>query len=334
MINKTRIIAVAGTALCAIGIGFFMQSTSPDGPGVAKQSDAVSRADFKPLSEPVFELQTRPQASADALLTRPDAASETGLPSLANEVITAALGDDMLPAMPAEPEMPMTVCDITSTATVEAGAMVRFTVEAPCLGNENVVVHHNGMMFSAVTDEIGSLDVVVPALSETAILIAEFENGEGSVATAQVSSLPFYDRVVLQWRGDSGFQLHAREFGANYGDPGHVWAGATRDVAAAALGEGGFVTRLGTSDALLPRLVEVYTFPTGTASQTGEVALSIEVEVTAQNCGTDIEAQAMELDGTGMLKTQYITLAVAECSSIGDFLVLNNLVDDLKIATN
>ena len=335
MINKTRLIAAGGTALCALGIGFFMQSASNDAGRTALQPDTVSRAQFKPLSEPVFEMQAETlQATAPAPMPEPVVRSENILPDMPDAVVTAALDDDVLPAMPAEPEAPAIACDISSTATVEAGAMVRFLVSAPCLGNESVVVHHNGMMFSAATDDSGILDVVVPALSEMAILVAEFENGEGSVATTQVSTLPFYDRVVLQWRGETGFQLHAREFGSDYGETGHVWAGATRDVTAAALGEGGFVTRLGLADALIPRIVEVYTFPSGTTSLNGEIDLSIEVEVTAQNCGQDIEAQAMELSADGMLRTQYITLAVPDCSSVGDFLVLNNLVDDLKIATN
>ena len=243
-------------------------------------------------------------------------------------VIEAPLIDEPVEA---EPELS---CAVTSVAQADAAAMVKVNLSAPCFPNERVVVHHQGMMFTSATDDTGQLDIMVPALAEMAVVIFEFSNGEGSVATAEVSSLSFYDRVVLQWAGDTGFQLHAREFGANYGDGGHVWSGAPRDVSAAALGEGGFVTRLGVTDTLEPRIAEVYTFPSGTAATPGSIDLSVEAEVTARNCGQVIEAQSLELGDGGRLRTQYLTMTAPDCDAIGDFLVLNNLVDDLKIAAN
>lgn len=64
------------------------------------------------------------------------------------------------------------------------------------------------------------------------------------------------------------------------------------------------------------------------------MALSIEAEVTAGNCGQDISAQAIELRRDGTLRTRELSLAVPDCDGVGDFLVLNNLLDDLKIAAN
>ncbi|WP_050928941.1 hypothetical protein [Aestuariivita boseongensis] len=344
--NKTRIITIGGTLLCAIGIGFFMQNAASDTGTAAAPIEPVARADFKPLSEPAFPVRNEPQQNAELVEPKPaEAAAMTEIVApadpksepeaeIAKEVQTAALADTTLPGMPSEPEAPQVTCGIDAVATVDAGAMVKLDVTAPCLPGERVVVHHNGMMFTAATDDTGAMSTLVPALSETAVLIVEFANGEGAVATADVPSLMFYDRVVLQWAGDMGFELHAREYGAEYGSDGHVWSGAAREVTAAALGQGGFMTRLGDNVALAPRVVEVYTFPTGTASRSGDIALSVEAEVTAQNCGQDIEAQSLEVKSDGTLRTQYLTLAVPECSSIGDFLVLNNLVDDLKIAAN
>ena len=362
--NKTRIITIGGTFLCALGIGYFMQNAVSDQPAPGVSAEPVARADFKPLSEAAFTPAPRsqldetssatPEASAIVTQVAPkpesapaasmqvaaasDANSETGevvsdQPPLDMAALeTGATAD---PAQPSEPaDQPELACDIDATATAEAAAMVRLELSAPCFANERAVVHHNGMMFTAVTDGSGMLTELVPALAETAVFIVEFANGDGAVATAQVSSLPFYDRVVLQWTGDAGFQLHAREYGANYGDDGHVWSGAARDVTAAALGEGGFVTRLGAADSFEPRMAEIYTFPSGTAKKPGDIALSVEAEVTDANCGRDIEAQSMELKADGALRTQYLTLAVPDCGSVGDFLVLNNLMDDLKIAAN
>ena len=61
-------------------------------------------------------------------------------------------------------------------------------------------------------------------------------------------------------------------------------------------------------------------------------ALSVETEVSQANCGLEIEAQSLEVGTQGTVKTQNLTLAVPECDAIGDFLVLNNLLQDLKVA--
>ncbi|KKK94445.1 hypothetical protein LCGC14_2682800, partial [marine sediment metagenome] len=129
-------------------------------------------------------------------------------------------------------------------------------------------------------------------------------------------------------------ELHAREFGADYGDAGHVWSGAPRDMTAAVLGEGGFMTRNGDTDTSDPLMAEVYSFPVAAAGQEGDVALSVEAEVSEANCGLEIEAQALELRGSDQVKTQNLTLAVPDCDAVGNFLVLNNLLQDLKVAQN
>ncbi|MCR9124953.1 MAG: hypothetical protein NXH82_02390 [Rhodobacteraceae bacterium] len=236
------------------------------------------------------------------------------------------------------PKLPDTAPAVAASCAVEAdaetlpGAMVDLRVQAPCMANERLTVHHNGMMFTDTTDSAGEIRVRVPALAPVAVMIVEFANGNGAVATTQVPSLAFYDRVVLQWAGDTGFELHAREFGAGYGEAGHVWHGAPRAPDAAAMGNQGFLTRLGDADAPSPLIADIYTFPRATASQDGVIALSIETEVTARNCGREIEAQTLELRDDGVLRTSDVGMSVPGCAAVGNFLVLNNLVDDLTVA--
>lgn len=174
----------------------------------------------------------------------------------------------------------------------------------------------------------------MPALAPKALFIASFDNEAGATATVEVPALPFYDRVALQWRGDSGLQLHAREFGAAYFTEGHVWAASAGDMGRTAKGIGGFLTRLGNPDAPAPRLAEIYSFPAGAARKSGEVAVSVEAELTDANCGKAVEAQTLELRGEDGLRVHDLALELPACDSVGDFLVLKNLIEDLKIATN
>jgi hypothetical protein len=178
----------------------------------------------------------------------------------------------------------------------------------------------------------GTLRIELPALSEAATVMAEFDDGDGATATANISSLAFYDRVAVQWQGEAGLQLHAREYGSAYFEPGHVWAASAGDLGATARGESGFLVRLGREDSDEALLAEFYTFPTGTAVRPGDVLLSVEAEVTGGNCDKTVAAQTLQRPAGGSLKVHDLDLAIPDCNRVGDFLVLKNLIQDLKIA--
>ncbi|WP_139196103.1 translocase [Salinihabitans flavidus] len=240
---------------------------------------------------------------------------------------------DGLGDLPDEEPTPSLGCPVVLVAEPAPAAMVTLTLSADCLGDERATIHHSGMMFTVVTGQDGSLELTVPALSENAVYIASFANGEGAVAQTRVSSLPYYDRAVLQWRGESGLQLHAMEYGASYGGDGHVWKGAPRDLQSVAEGRGGFITLLGNVEVPDARLAEVYTFPHQQAKRDGTIALRIEAEVIEANCESELVAQIIELHGGEKPRMRDLTLDVPECAATGDFLVLKNLLEDLTIAS-
>ena len=333
--SKNRLIPmVGGTVACALSIGFFMQ----------RGETAAPRDLLAPLPSPIQQMVLEPSG---AVLDVDDTVSmgfqnvalTSIMPTFAVPTLPNPKPQDVglngfivepmaLPTTPSDPDMPQLGCAVTATATPGPMASVDLAVSAPCSGNERLTIHHSGMMFTDVTDQNGQLSVTVPALTVRAVFIIAFSDGKGSVALTNVPDLYSYDRVVLQWGGNSGFQIHAREFGAAYGENGHVWSGMTT----ATLGNGGSVTRLGDPDTLAPQLAEIYTFPSGTSKRSGTVALSVEAEVTAENCGRDISAQSLELHSSQALRSRDLVLSVPNCAAIGDFLVLNNLVQDLTIA--
>ncbi|MFK7939643.1 MAG: hypothetical protein AB8B82_09700 [Roseovarius sp.] len=344
MIQPKRLITAGGTLACALGIGYFMQAgAEPPQAQAAAQQQAINVAtdaavekaqeDAAQSDVQVEEVILTSASAASAIPTLPQAPEVTTLPD--EPVVNAALEDaPMADDLPAEEAAPNFACEYELTATPEAAAMVRLTLDAPCMSNERFTLHHNGMMFTQATDTDGKIEFMAPALTENAVFIVAFANGEGAVANTTVSSLEYYDRAVVQWKGQSGMQVHALEYGSTYGDEGHVSLASTRDHSAAALGEGGFMTRLGSGDVDNALVAEVYTFPSGMAKRDGDVVLSVEAEITAANCGRDIEAQSLQTTADGSLKTQDLVLAMPDCNTVGDFLVLNNLLSDLKIAGN
>jgi len=346
MSKTTRYITAGGTVFCALGIGFAMQMTAPEArnaPGLAPEPVQASVIGGKPTQAARLTDSGRLQISdirltaADAVTPPKPAPQPQSLPDrpLARAAFDdAAATEAPVGELPRDEPAPEFSCDVELTATPTAAAMVELDLTAPCMVNERFTLHHNGLMFTAVTDEAGTSRMTVPALAENAVFIAAFPDGDGAVANAEVSSVEYYDRYIVQWQGPSGLQVHALEYGADYGETGHVWAGAARDMGIAARGDGGFITRLGPTDMDSARMAEVYTFPTMTAQQNGEIDLSLEAKVTRANCGRDIEAQSLRISGTEPPEASDLVLAMPECDAVGDYLVLKNMFNNLKIAQN
>lgn len=239
-------------------------------------------------------------------------------------------------AKPVEPERNQfgLTCGAIMTASVKEMAMIGLTLTAPCRGDQSVTVAHAGMVFSGKINHLGTYTVEVPALMAEADFAVTFEDGEQVVAFADVPMADEIERVVLQYQGASGLQIHALEFGADYDEDGHVWMGAARDPETAARVGGGYMTVLGLVDQIDPLIAEIYTYPKTTDDREGVVRLSIEAEVTALNCETEATGQTIQSDAAGLAVPVDLTVAMPDCTAIGEYLVLKNLLRDLKIASN
>lgn len=335
MSRTKEIFTAAGTLGCALGIGFIMQSSDAATDRYGAASDvAQHEREMQGLAaeSSILEVQDIELTSAAFDLDQEKVEVEFSVP--ATEATLAAVSDVEAPVAGSSAQVVSDSCEISAEARPMAAAMVNLTLDAPCLPNERITVHHNGMIFSQTTSSTGGLDINVPALSETAVFVFAFGNGDGAVAQAKVEDLADFDRVVLQWKDNAGFEIHALEFGAGYGDAGHVWSGKPRDMASAITGEGGFITINGNLSATSPMIAEVYTLPADSVGRDGGVAISVEAEVNSRNCGQEIEAQSLELVSGNDIRTRDLTLSVPDCDAVGSFLVLNNLFTDLKVASN
>ncbi|MCV2892546.1 hypothetical protein [Lentibacter sp. XHP0401] len=301
--------AIAGATMATILLtGQVMQMTSG--------KKHVSAADVQAMPLPV--------ALSDIKLT---AAEEEA-------IVTASLDSTVSASQGAEQPKVSDACKVGMTATPMAAALVNLELSAPCAPNERVVIHHNGMMFAEVTDDAGMFTTTIPALSETSVFIASFASGEGAVANAKVEEISSFDRAVVQMQGNLGVGLHAREFGAAYGEKGHIWREAPGEIADGATGFGGFLIQLGDASLESPLMAEVYSFPSGFAKEIGSVELSVDIEITAANCNKDIEAQTLQTSRGAQITVQTLDMSMPACDAVGDFLMLKKMVNDMKVAFN
>ena len=332
--SRTKEVGTAvGTLACALSIGFAMQSTETAsqryGATIAKEdSDARAQLDI----QQVAVVGSSFMDVHDIMLTsalgdkRPVADSKD---SIQKASAPNAFEKNNPPR--ALVIKPFGTCAAEASATTLQAAFVQLSLEATCRANETVTIHHSGMMFTETTDSAGKLQIKVPALSKSAVFFFGFESGEGAVAHTVVDDITSYKRVVLQWRDKADFQLHAREFGAEDGESGHVWRESRASVAKMLNGDGGFLTSLGSG--VSPLKAEIYSFPATSSARDGQIDLSIEAFVSESNCGSNVEAQTFEWDGVSQLRSKSVSFEMPTCDAVGEYLVLNNVLDDLKVAS-
>lgn len=334
-----KVLTFGGTFSVALGIGFVMQNGDALAARFSTGSqDLTLEIDQRAASAETMGVTGQMPApviagmASTAVLPVTDVAPD--LPDAPVQLVALGSDDSMSDMMMDHSSTDIAeTCAIDMTATTGPAAMVNLLVSAPCQPDARYSVHHQGMIFTALTDDQGHSNLQVPALAEAAVFLTSFPDGDTVVATTLVPELGDFERVVLQWQGAAGLEIHAREFGADYGENGHIWHAAAGDLNLDPDVESGFLIRLGAAHILEPYMAEVYTFPSVAANRAGEIALSAEIEITDTNCGRDVAAQSLQLRPGFDTETLDLTLTLPACDAIGDFLVLNNMFEDLTLAS-
>lgn len=297
------------------------------------ESPVPATPDRDILAEMYYPDMPRPPAEAATPAPLPRSGAD-----LQSRMATLDSAPDPAAEDASEPEIERSAfglsCGALLTASAQPAAMVGLTLTDPCRGGETFTVEHGALVYAAELNELGTYMADIPALTAEASFTVRFEDGETVEATVEIPEAVEIDRAALITDGVSGLAIHALEFGADYEEDGHVWAGNPRDAKAAARSGGGFLTALGDASLREPRLAQVYTFPAGAEAREGVVRLSIETEVTERNCGQDVAGQTLQNSAGRLSAPVAVTLSMPDCDAIGEFLVLKNLLQDLKIASN
>ena len=338
MSHKTEIMTAAGTLACALGIGFVMQSGDA---AQQRYGDHVQVAQNSVITVGLSSVErlsqgADPAADGPVLDVHDITLTSAELPEAVTRTATAepAVFEEPAPLASGPQYTIRSGCPVSATAQPLPGAMVSVEVKAACFAGQIVTITHQSIVFDEKLSDDGKLSVVIPALKSDAEFSISFENGKSATASTSVPTIALYDRVLIQGVGETGIQIHAREFGASYGDDGHVWSGAPRDASAVNDGVGGFMTVLGQPGDKDHLVSEIYTYPVAVSRAVGAVDLSIETEVTAANCGMTVSATAVKVFRGGLPEVSDLSIDVPSCEAVGDFLVLKNPLGDLKLASN
>jgi hypothetical protein len=342
--------AEVGTAIaslgCALAIGFIMQQGE-----VAEQrygsADATPASSIQIVGEPPVtpvrftEIEATPLAplrvrsikltSGQIVAPPPAALFGAEIKTLADASAQASeeIGNDLERAATKEPAD----CPLEISADPTGGAMLSLDIKATCLAGSEVIITHDVLTFSDVLSDTGELTVFVPALSEKAVVEAVFATGEKAQARAEVKSLSLYDRVLVQWRGAANMRMSLGDADAARGEAGHVWAVATEEMPQASESQEDYLSSTLGKVHSVSQVSEVYTFPETMSASDRAVDLTVETEITADNCGQEIPVKAARIFAGNKMRNRDLTLSVPGCDEIGNILVLNNFLQDLTLAS-
>lgn len=324
---QRKLTLMVATGAVALGAGHFVQ----------KQANS-RMADGNPPAEVVLSSVTPVAAGPDAVASQ----TPTFLPPLMDATPAEAIVDaETVETVPptelaltedaAEPHSPAVApvaaaevvndCALQLDLLEQPGAMIGLTLLAPCNSDQRVVLRHAGLAVTGKTSASGALFAVLPALTAMAEVAVLFPSGETAKASIGMPKVADMQRFVVQWQAEDAFQLHGFENGASYGQPGHVSASY-----AGSPSEGAFLTLLGDSTIDLPLLAEVFTFG---ADKNAQIVL--ESAVTEATCGREILGETI-MAGQGTVEITELSLAMPDCTAVGDILVLKNPLQDMKLA--
>ncbi|MBC7738766.1 MAG: hypothetical protein H7245_16465 [Candidatus Saccharibacteria bacterium] len=234
----------------------------------------------------------------------------------------AGRGDPELHMLALERPSLIATCPVDLTLSALPAAMISATLTAPCRQGERVVLRQARL---AITDKIGAdgrLTVTLPALTvdgDVAVLFADGMRVQHSLAMPEAANLR---RFGVQWQGADAFALHAIAQDSDFNRQGDIWEHNPGTL------QTGFMTVLGNPQVENPLLAQIYTYPPSAVPQ-----IVLEAAVLPETCGHDLLGEVLTAEG-GQVQAVDLTLAMPECSAIGDYLVLKNLASDVKVAAN
>ena len=309
-LDKRRAATVVVVLLIAFLSGHLMQTILAEDAPVARVKDAPDAAPVMRSLEEPRPLPTPPAATLVPILDRP------------------VILRDRAEEPPRDQETQARNCDPRLFATPAPAAMVTVTVRATCDPNAHVLVRQGNLRAVQRTNADGRLNLRLPALDERVEI--EVTIGDQVLsAEAHVPEAANFQHVALSWSGPQMLRLNAFEFGAPRNSVGHVWSGAPKSPVRASRGTGGFLTRLVTEQG--PSL-EIYSLPTGRSPLRGVVRLAVEAKVTAETCGRVAKARAYQPTAFRRLSETDVEVALPDCDRVGEVVVLQNLLRDVRLA--
>jgi hypothetical protein len=163
------------------------------------------------------------------------------------------------------------------------GGRTRIALDSPCRAQELVIFTYAGTVFIQSLDEVGRAAFLLDCFAgDSEPVTIRFEDRTTIVRHPIVDDdMRDFSKVAIVWSSTVDLDLHAFEYSATFGSPGHVWSGrpgSLEEASAQAQADDrghGFMSKVGAGGEIGMNL-EVYTFVHRRGQHGGFVKLAVD----------------------------------------------------------
>lgn len=188
------------------------------------------------------------------------------------------------------------------TEPLDGGRMI-VRLASACRAGRSLSLAYGGAVLARRLDAAGRLEFTLDLFAGPAPLSLTLHDGARQTIATRARDLDRVDKVAIIWQTPVDLDLHAFEYGARSGEPGHVSplqpsaAVAARELTLASGRGRGFLSRTDTGEGLGDK-VEVYTHFRAEGTSPGPVQLMIDYVTrgalpTGAHCGTGANARVL-----------------------------------------
>ncbi|KEP70483.1 hypothetical protein DL1_17900 [Thioclava dalianensis] len=300
-----KLTLIGATFFLAAATGHVMQSVtpSPEQAGLSPARDVGMASTAKP---------TPPKTPRTQL------ASMTVLRNPTSKVIAQDTGVEMIPQMPDESQHSFTALstsqcpDATLHLDVTPAGSVSAALSASCAGGANIKVSDGILTLTAMADQDGNWQALLPALTARTEVSVQFQQAQIATQTIDTPSATKLDRVILTADSASSMHLDIHEMAPGEEGSGDISAEMPRNPDDTI---GGYLMSYAGPEG---SQIELYTAP----SSVTQARLQIEAEVTPDNCGTTATGTLQRFDAGVPGPTQPVSIDMPSCEAVGQSVVL------------
>lgn len=205
-------------------------------------------------------------------------------------------------------------CDPRLSLSETPAGLLQVALDAPCHPRTPLTLRFNHLVATDTTDARGRWDQTLPALSEEASISV-------SLADVTVAARLRHQRagaqehVILAWTGVQTFRIRP-----------DAPPGARSSLVEIPTGR---FTNVGDGNGAA---FEIFSLPSDANGSNAVVRLSVDAEVTGGNCGRIATTLAYQTGYLGQLRPTEIAYTMPDCDRVGEFVRLQNLFRDLRLA--
>lgn len=178
-----------------------------------------------------------------------------------------------------------------------AGGRTQFSITDLCRAGQMVTFTYVGVPFQRKVDGAGRLDFILDCFAgDGSPVEIGFQDGSTFSRNAVARDMGRISKVSVLWSANVNLDIHAFEYAASFGKPGHVWAAAPsspEDARSVARAEGrgrGFISHVSDGGNVGSHL-EVYTFWHHRRQDRGVIRLALDFASRGsmpqgENCGS------------------------------------------------